>query len=84
MAWVGHDGNILINEGLFDGACVQLLQATVGKAQSTINVVCHPEDAGAEMVANMTGYARIYCERSSLAGYVSHRVWRYFRTEIWW
>lgn len=59
-------------------------QATVGKVQSTVNVVCQPEIATPELVANMTGYARIYGQRSSLAGYLSHRAWRYFRTEIWW
>ncbi len=59
-------------------------QATVGKVQSTINVCCQPESTSPELVANMTGYARIYCERSSLAGYVGHRMLRYFRTEIWW
>jgi len=59
-------------------------QATVGKVQSTVNVCCAPDEASHELIANTTGYARIYSNRSSLAGYVTHRVWRYFRTEIWW
>jgi hypothetical protein len=59
-------------------------QATIGKVQSTINVCCQPDGSNPELVANMTGYARIYGQRSSLAGYMGHRVWRYFRTELWW
>lgn len=59
-------------------------QATVGKVQSTVNVCCTPDESSDELRANMTGYARIYTDRTSLASYVGHRVWRYFRTEIWW
>lgn len=59
-------------------------QATVGKVQSTVNVCCVPDDGSSELIANTTGYARIYGDRSSIAGYLTKRVWRYFRTEIWW
>ena len=59
-------------------------QAIVGKVQSTVNVCCMPDEASSELIANTTGYARIYSDRVSLGGYVSRRVWRYFRTEIWW
>jgi multidrug resistance efflux pump len=59
-------------------------QATLGKVQSTVNVCCMPDDGPSELIANTTGYARIYTSQSSIAGYLTHRVWRYFRTEIWW
>lgn len=59
-------------------------QATVGKVQSTVNVCCVPDDGSSELIANTTGYARIYSNRASIAQYLTHRVWRYFRTEIWW
>ena len=59
-------------------------QATVGKVQSTVTVCCVPDEASPELLANTTGYARIYSNRASLAEYLTHRVWRYFRTEMWW
>ena len=59
-------------------------QATVGKVQSTVNVCCTPDEASPELIANTTGYARIYGNRASIAEYLAHRTWRYFRTEIWW
>ena len=59
-------------------------QATVGKVQSTVNVCCVPDEASHELIANTTGYACIYGNQASIAEYLTHRVWRYFRTEIYW
>jgi multidrug resistance efflux pump len=58
--------------------------AVVGKVQSTVTVYCRLQEPVPELLSNMTGYARIYCERSSFAGYLGGRLLRYLRTEIWW
>ncbi len=59
-------------------------QATVGRVQSTVNVCAAPDEVAPELIGNTTGYARIYGKRASIAAYLGHRGWRYFRTEIWW
>jgi multidrug resistance efflux pump len=59
-------------------------QAVAGKVQSTVNVYCKLKEPVPELRSGMTGYARIYCGRTCLAGYLGGRAVRYFRTEIWW
>ncbi len=59
-------------------------QAVAGKVQSTVNVYCKLKEPVPELLSGMTGYARIYCGRTCLVGYLGGRALRYFRTEIWW
>jgi multidrug resistance efflux pump len=58
--------------------------AVAGKVQSTVTVYCRLLEPAPELLSGMTGYARIYCARSSFAGFLGGRMVRYLRTEIWW
>jgi putative peptide zinc metalloprotease protein len=58
--------------------------ANPGRLQSNITVYCKLKQEVPELLPGMTGYARIYTGRTSIAGYLGGRALRYFRTEIWW
>jgi putative peptide zinc metalloprotease protein len=58
--------------------------AAEGESQSRVPVYCRLEEPRGVIRSQMTGYARIYCERRSLAEIGFDRLVRLVRTEFWW
>jgi len=54
------------------------------ESQTKVIVYCRLTDPPADLRPDMTGYARIYTGRRSIAEVLIHRVRRYVRTEFWW
>jgi len=67
-------------------AVVERIAPAAEKEETKTNVIvyCRLTDPPADLRPGMTGYARIYTGRRSLAAVLIHRVRRYVRTEFWW
>jgi multidrug efflux pump subunit AcrA (membrane-fusion protein) len=67
-------------------ASVERIAPAAEKEETQTNVIvyCRLADPPANLRPGMTGYARIYTGRRSLAEVLLHRVQRYVRTEFWW
>jgi multidrug resistance efflux pump len=59
-------------------------EAEEGESQSRVPVYCQVEDPRGLLRSQMTGYARIYCDRRPLAAIGMDRLVRLVRTEFWW
>jgi multidrug efflux pump subunit AcrA (membrane-fusion protein) len=58
--------------------------AATEETKTHVIVYCRLTDPPADLRPGMTGYARIYTGRRSIAAVLIHRVQRYVRTEFWW
>ena len=52
--------------------------------QNTVTVYCHVDNPDGKLKSGMTGVARVYRGRRSLALNLINQGLRYFRTEFWW
>ena len=58
--------------------------ASPGGVQGSVSIYCRLEDAPADLPPGLTGHARVFTGRRSLAVIGLDRLLRYLRTEFWW
>jgi multidrug efflux pump subunit AcrA (membrane-fusion protein) len=58
--------------------------ATPGDVRGTVTVYCQLENAPAELVSGMGGWARVQCGRQPVGVGAVRKVLKFLRTEFWW
>jgi HlyD family secretion protein len=59
-------------------------RAAASETQSTVIAYCQLAGLTPELRSGLTGHARVYCGRGSIARVLATKVLRFLRTEFWW